>query len=82
MGIAPGLAVGHAADFVTLDATHPGLHGRTSDQLLDSWIFAARNTCIDTVWKRGKKLVSGGRHLAGESVTRRYLKAVDRIMAE
>jgi formiminoglutamate deiminase len=82
MGITPGLAIGNAADFVTLNAAHPVLHGRTGDQLLDSWIFAARNTCIDTVWKRGKKLVSGGRHRANENVTRRYLKVVDRIMTE
>jgi formiminoglutamate deiminase len=82
MGIAPGLAVGHAADFVTLNAAHPVLHGRTGDQLLDSWVFAARNNCVDTVWKRGKKLVSGGRHRENESVTRRYLKVVDRIMTE
>jgi formimidoylglutamate deiminase len=82
MGIKPGLAVGHPADFVTLDAAHPALHGRKGDQLLDNWIFAARNTCIDTVWKRGQKLVSAGRHRHGAQVTARYLKVVDRIMAE
>ena len=82
MGIKHGLAVGHPADFVTLDASHPALHGRMGDQLLDNWIFAARNTCIDTVWKRGKKLVSAGRHMDGARVTARYLKVVDRIMAE
>ncbi len=62
MGIAPGLAVGHPADFVTLNSAHPALHGRKGDQLLDNWIFAARNSCIDTVWKRGQKLVSNGQH--------------------
>jgi formiminoglutamate deiminase len=82
MGIAAGLAVGHAADFVTLNAAHPVLHGRTGDQLLDSWIFAARNSCIDAVWKRGEKLVSGGRHRANASVTGRFLKVVDRIMSQ
>ena len=82
MGIAPGLAVGHAADFVTLDATHPALHGRKGDQLLDSWIFASQHGCIDSVWKRGQKLVSGGRHKHSADVTRRYLKVVDRILAE
>jgi formimidoylglutamate deiminase len=82
MGIAPGLAVGHAADFVTLNAAHPALHGRKGDQLLDNWIFAARNSCIDTVWKRGQKLVSDGQHRNGADVTTRYLKVVDRIMAE
>lgn len=81
MGIKPGLAVGHAADFVTLNAAHPSLHGRTGDQLLDSWVFAARNGCIDTVWKRGRKLVSGGRHVRSVDVTARYLKVIDRIMA-
>ena len=82
MGIAPGLAVGHAADFVTLKPAHTALHGRSGDQLLDSWIFAARNTCIDTVWKRGRKLVSNGRHLDSANVTARYLMVLNRIMAE
>lgn len=81
MGTAPELAVGHAADFVTLNAAHPALHGRKNDQLLDNWIFAARNNCIDTVWKRGRKLVSGGLHKDSAAMTARYLKVVDRIMA-
>jgi formimidoylglutamate deiminase len=80
MGIAPGLAVGCSADFVTLDATHPALHARVGDQLLDGWIFAARNSCIDTVWKRGRMLVSGGQHRDRIAVTSRYLRVVDRIM--
>jgi formiminoglutamate deiminase len=81
MGIAPGLSVGHPADFVTLDATHLALHGRAGDQLLDNWVFAARNGCVDTVWKRGKKVVSGGRHKDSTRVTARYLKVVDRILS-
>ncbi len=81
MGIVPGLAVGHPADFVTLNPDNSALHGRSDDQLLDSWIFAARNPCIDTVWKRGQKLVSGGRHKDSAGVTACYLKVVDRIMA-
>ena len=82
MGIAGGLDIGHAADFVTLKAAHPALHGRKGDQLLDNWIFAARNTCIDTVWKRGRQVVAGGRHKESECVTARYLAVVDRIMGE
>ncbi|MFM5953082.1 MAG: formimidoylglutamate deiminase [Novosphingobium sp.] len=81
MGIAPGLAAGHPADFVTLDPDHPALHGRSGDRLLDSWIFAARGPCIDTVWKRGHQLVAGGRHKDSAAVTARYLKVIDRIMA-
>ena len=81
MGIEPGLAVGHPADFVTLNAQHPALHGRSGDQLLDSWVFAARNDCVDTVWKRGRKVVSGGRHIESAFITARYLNVVDRILA-
>lgn len=80
MGIAPGLAVGHVADFVTLNAAHPALHGRNGDQLLDNWIFASRNSCIDTVWKRGQKWVSQGQHRDSAGISARYLKVVDRIM--
>ncbi len=81
MGIAPGLAVGNPADFVTLGADHPALHGRSGDQLLDNWVFAARGNCIDTVWKRGRMVVSGGRHKAAEQITARYLKVIERIIA-
>jgi formimidoylglutamate deiminase len=82
MGIAPGLAAGNQADFVTLDPDHPALHGRSDDRLLDTWIFAARTSCIDTVWKRGRKLVSGGQHIARPGVTKRYLRVLDRILVE
>ena len=82
MGIKPGLAVGQKADFVTLSAAHPALHGRKGDQLLDNLIFTARNSCIDTVWKCGRKLVSGGQHRDSTDITTRYLKVVDRIIAQ
>ncbi|HVR90313.1 MAG TPA: formimidoylglutamate deiminase [Novosphingobium sp.] len=82
IGIAPGLAVGHAADFVTFNAEHSALHGRKGDQLLDNWIFAARDRCVDTVWKRGRRLVSGGLHNDAGPITARYLQVVDRILAE
>ena len=80
MGIVPGLAVGHPADFVTLRSAHPALHGRKGDQLLDNWIFASRGGCIESVWKRGRQVVSGGQHFDSSAVTARYLKVVDRIM--
>lgn len=82
LDIAPGLAVGHPADFVTLAADHPSLYGRKGDQLLDNWVFSARRSCIDTVWKRGRKLVSDGIHKDAEAVTGRYLDVVKRILTE
>ena len=81
VGIAPGLAVGHSADFMTLDPRHPAMHGRSGDQLLDNMVFASRSNCIDSVWRRGERLVSAGRHRDAMQVTRRYLAVVDRILA-
>lgn len=81
MDIAPGLAVGHAADFVTLAPTHPALHGRSGDSLLDGWVFAARNSCVDAVWKGGRQVVADGKHRDSAALTARYLAVIDRIMA-
>lgn len=81
VGIAPGLAVGHSADFMTLDPRHPAMHGRSRDQLLDNMVFASRSNCIDSVWRRGERLVSSGRHRDAVQVTQRYLAVVNRILA-
>jgi len=81
LGAKQGLAVGMAADIVTLDADHPALHGRQGDLLLDSWIFAARTSCIDSVWRGGRKHVSGGIHKDHDAVSQRYRAVLDRILA-
>jgi formiminoglutamate deiminase len=81
LGAKQGLAAGMAADIVTLDADHPAMHGRQGDLLLDSWIFATRTGCIDTVWRGGRKFVSGGLHKDRDAVSRRYRAVLDRILA-
>lgn len=81
LGAKQGLATGMAADIVTLDSDHPALHGRQDDLLLDSWIFAGGANCIDTVWRKGSKIVSGGIHKDRESVRQRYRTVLDGILA-
>jgi formimidoylglutamate deiminase len=68
------------ADIITLNLDHPSLYGRTGDQLLDSWIFAANQNCIDAVWRHGRKLVSQGRHSAAEPIRARYKQTLKRIL--
>ena len=80
LGIASGIAPGLRADIVTLNTNHSSLYGRTGDQWLDAWIFAAHSGAIDTVWRAGRKLVSQGRHYAGEAARTRYKKTLDRIL--
>ncbi|WP_306888046.1 formimidoylglutamate deiminase [Ancylobacter amanitiformis] len=76
---ASGLAIGAPADIVSLDAAHPSLTGRTGAARLDGWIFAVAGNAVDCVWRRGEKLVAGGRHRARDSVSARFRAALDRI---
>jgi formiminoglutamate deiminase len=72
LGAPAGIAVGHSADLVSLDAENPGLVGRSGDALLDGWIFAGGRGAVDCVWRHGVKVVSQGRHHARETIVRRY----------
>lgn len=80
LGAEHGLGEGRPADFVTLDAAHPGLVARSGTALIDGWIFAAGRAAIDTVWRRGVKVVSGGRHHAREAVAARYGACLARLL--
>lgn len=75
------LMTGGPADLVSLNANHPALSGRFGDALLDSWIFAARGGAIDCVWRRGRKMVSDGRHQARAAIIERYRKALAKVLA-
>jgi formiminoglutamate deiminase len=71
-----GLAPGARADFVTLDRRHPTLAGRAGDALLDAFVFADGRGMIDGVWCGGRQRVSGGRHMARDTVVARYVRAL------
>jgi formiminoglutamate deiminase len=81
VGALAGIAEGHAADIVTLDTNHPALAGRTGDALLDSWIFAARGGAVDCVWRRGRKVVTHGRHAARDAIAARYRTTLTALLA-
>lgn len=80
LGVSSGLAVGLPADVVTLRGDHAALAGKRGDQLLDSWVFAAREGCVDGVWRGGRQVVASGRHIDAEPVTTRYLQVLGRIL--
>jgi len=81
LGVAPGLAVGAPADLVELDDTHPSLHARSGDALLDSWLFAsAARGAVRSVWRGGRELVHQGRHCDHERILTRYRDVLTRIL--
>ncbi|SEH13289.1 formimidoylglutamate deiminase [Sphingopyxis sp. YR583] len=81
LGVAAGLAVGHAADIVSLDLDHPAFAGTDDETLLDRWIFAARAGAIDSVWRAGIKRVEKGRHVEADAIGAAYRTCVARLLA-
>jgi formimidoylglutamate deiminase len=82
LGVASsGLVKGGFADIVSLDAAHVALAGRSGDAVLDSWIFGAGRGLVDCVWARGRKVVEGGRHVARESIARRFRQTLEGLLS-
>ncbi|MEG1679344.1 MAG: formimidoylglutamate deiminase [Stenotrophomonas sp.] len=80
LGVQAGLSVGAAADLLELDAQHPAMLDRSGDALLDSWLFAARNGALRSVWRNGRALVRDGRHVNRDVINARYRAALARIL--
>ncbi|MBV8239072.1 MAG: formimidoylglutamate deiminase [Sphingomonas sp.] len=79
LGAASGIAVGNAADIVSLAADHPAFVAREGAALADALVFA--RGAVDRVWRRGVAVVSGGRHVAREGVARRYADTLAALLA-
>lgn len=74
-----GIAVGQAADFVSLEMDDLAYAGRSDDALLDSLVFAGPKRAIRTVWRRGRVVVENGRHVGREAIEARYRRALDAV---
>ncbi len=76
-----GIVVGASADLVSLDVSHPSLGARSSNAILDSWVFCAGAAAIDCVWRHGQKVVVAGRHLRGPEIAARYRRCLESLLA-
>jgi cytosine/adenosine deaminase-related metal-dependent hydrolase len=81
LGVTTGLQPGAPADVVELDPQHPALIARDGDAWLDSWVFAARNGAVRSVWRGGRELVRQGRHLQRDAVAARFAHALRGVLA-
>ena len=77
LGVETGLAVGQAADFVSLRQRH---FNAPVDQLLDRWIFAG-GVDVDCVWVAGQKRVEGGQHVARAAIGKRFSSSMQQLAA-
>lgn len=81
LGVEAGIRPGAPADLFSLDAGHPSLACRSGDDLIDGWIFAARERAIDCVWRGGRKLVMGGRHHRRDEAVGRFRRTLRKLLA-
>jgi formimidoylglutamate deiminase len=82
LGLKAGaLAVGQAADIVVLDHTHPALVGRSGDQLIDAWVFAAGDGAVREVFAGGRRVVADGCHVRRDQLRHRFASTVNRLLA-
>ncbi|UKK86279.1 formimidoylglutamate deiminase [Sphingopyxis sp. BSN-002] len=76
-----GIAMGEAADLVSLKGGDPFFAGRSGDSLIDSWIFGGGARLVDCVWRGGVKRVEGGRHIDRDAIDARYRAAMAKLLA-
>lgn len=81
LGATSGITVGHSADIVSLNRDHPSLAGHACDNVLDGWIFGVRGQAIDSVWRRGEKVVAGGRHRNADQIAARYRATLVKLVS-
>lgn len=80
LGLAPErIEAGNPADLVALDLRHPSAAARGGDSLLDAWVFAGQRDLVAAVWRRGRQVVVGGRHVERDAITRRFNAAVETL---
>ena len=80
-GASCGLAMGQAADIVSLDTRRLAFAGRSGDAVLDSWIFGAPTGSIASVWRAGREVVRHGRHVARDALEARFRSALKTVLS-
>jgi formimidoylglutamate deiminase len=77
--IVVGLSPGQVADIIAL-AAPDGCSPPLEDRALDHWIFVAADRPVEAVWRRGRQVVRDGRHIARQSIVRRYAETLSRVL--
>ncbi|UHS55421.1 formimidoylglutamate deiminase [Agrobacterium vaccinii] len=79
LGVKAGIAVGQAADFVSLSTANAPYLG--CDNLLDGWIFGGL-VKPETVWINGKAVVRDGLHVRREAISARFRETMKELLSQ
>ena len=82
LGRASGeIAPGRIADLVAIDSRAPTLCTLTEEQLLDGFVFAAKEDVVTDLWSAGRHMVREGRHVARDAILAGYRTAMADLLA-
>lgn len=70
------IAVGKFADFVAIDSNTPSLCALSQKQVLDGFIFAAKDNLVTDVWSAGRHCVVDGKHVRHDAIVQQYKKEI------
>jgi formimidoylglutamate deiminase len=73
------IAPGARADFIVLDSAHPSFHGRSRDDLLDSWVFSGSARRVRDVYVGGRCVIADGSHPQEREIEMRFRRALDEL---
>ena len=73
------IAIGQYCDLLSLDAGHPLLIGKQTDDWLNSWLFGGDKSCVRDVWVSGKHIVQNGAHQKREAIATAFAKAMQHL---
>ena len=74
------IAVGKFADLVAIDSLQPALCALRDEQLLDGFIFAAKDNVISDLWSAGRHKIQAGCHINRDEIVSNYKKAVSSLL--
>ncbi len=76
------IAIGHLADLVAIDRSHPTLCTLRDDQLIDGLSFAAPDGTVTDLWSAGRHQVRGGQHIARDAILNNYRAAMNDLLED
>lgn len=74
------LKVGHSADFLVLDASHPALCAAKDSDILNALVFGPSHGAIRDVYVGGNRVIEDGRHEKQNEIAARYRECTKRLL--
>lgn len=73
------LEAGRRADLLVLDSAHPNLEGALDADVMGRLVFCGNDNLVRDVLAGGRWVVQGGRHMAQDTIARRYRQAINQL---